>query len=65
MLGNFAFFLSIFSVSFFATISFRNTFSVNSLHPDQALQNVGSNLDPNCLQRLSEDDKNSFEWVKS
>ena len=65
MLGNFAFFLSIFSVLFFARIYFRNTFSVNSLDPDQALQNVGSNLDPNCLQRQSEDDKNHFEWVKS
>ena len=25
----------------------------NSLDPDQARQNVGPDLDPNCLQRLS------------
>ena len=25
----------------------------NSLDPDQAQQNVGPDLDPNCLQRLS------------
>ena len=28
----------------------------NSLDPDQALQNVGPDLGPNCLQRLSADD---------
>ena len=28
-----------------------------SLDTDQALQNVGPNLDANCLQRLSADDK--------
>ena len=34
--------------------SFRNTIRVsNSLDPDQARQNVGPDLDPNCLQRLS------------
>ena len=33
-----------------------NTFRVsNSLDPDQARQNVGPVLGPNCLQRLSED----------
>ena len=28
----------------------------NSLDPDQARQNVGPDLGPNCLQRLSADD---------
>ena len=28
----------------------------NSLNPDQARQNVGPDLGPNCLQRLSADD---------
>ena len=28
----------------------------NSLDPDQDRQNVGPDLDPNCLQRLSADD---------
>ena len=28
----------------------------NNLDPDQARQNVGPDLDPNCLQRLSADD---------
>ena len=37
--------------------SFRNTIRVpNSMDPDQARQNVGPDLDPNCLQRLSADD---------
>ena len=36
--------------------SFRNTIRVsNSLDPDQARQNVGPDLGPNCLQRLSAD----------
>ena len=36
---------------------FRNTIRVsNSLDPDQARQNVGPDLGPNCLQRLSADD---------
>ena len=29
----------------------------NSLDPDQTYHFVGSDLDPNCLHRLSEDDK--------
>ena len=29
----------------------------NSLYPDQARQNVGTGLGPNCLQRLATDDK--------
>ena len=46
----------IFSKSAFLKISFRNTTWVsNSLDPDQAGQNVGPDLGPNCLQRLSAD----------
>ena len=38
--------------------SCRNIIRVsNSLDPDQARQNVGHDLGPNCLQRLSADDK--------
>ena len=29
----------------------------NNLHPDQAQHFVGPNLGPNCLQRLSADNK--------
>ena len=37
--------------------SFENTIKVsNSLDPDQARQNVGPDLGPNCLQRLSTND---------
>ena len=37
---------------------FFNTIRVsNSLDPDQARQNVRPDLGPNCLQRLSVDDK--------
>ena len=32
----------------------------NSLDPDQARHFVGPDLDPNCLQRLSADDKTSL-----
>ena len=31
----------------------------NSLDPDQEAQNVGPDLSPNCLQRLSADNKSS------
>ena len=31
----------------------------NSLDPDQALHFVGPDLDPNCLQRLSADEKSA------
>ena len=41
----------------FSKTSFRNTIRVsNSLDPDQVRQNVGPDLGPNCLQRLSIDD---------
>ena len=32
----------------------------NSLDPDQALHFVGPDVGPDCLQRLSEDDKSSY-----
>ena len=38
--------------------SFRNAIRVsNSLDPDQEGHSVGSDLGPNCLHRLSADDK--------
>ena len=38
--------------------SFRNMIKVsNSFDPDQDRQNVGSDLGPNCSQRLSVDSK--------
>ena len=38
--------------------SFRNTIRVsNSLDPDQDRHSVGPDLGPNCLLRLSADDK--------
>ena len=62
ILGNFAcFFVFVvcwfFSKSTVLKNSFRNIIRVsNSLAPDQARQNVGPDLGPNCLQRLSADD---------
>ena len=49
-------------VTFFKLIfskdSFRNIIRVsNGLDPDQNWQSVGPDLGPNCLQRLSADDK--------
>ena len=42
----------------FSKKSFWNTIRVsNSLDPDQVLQFVGPDLGPDCLQRLSADDK--------
>ena len=42
------------SVAFFPNQPIRNTIRVsNNLDPDQAQQNIGPDLDPNCLQRLS------------
>ena len=47
-----------FKTNFFLTNSFWNIIKVsNSLDPDQAQPFVGPDLGPNCLQRLSEDDK--------
>ena len=43
--------------SSFSKYSFSNTIRVSkSFDPDRAGQNSGSDLDPNCLQRLSVDD---------
>ena len=42
----------------FSKNSFRNIIRVsNGLNPDQDRHSVGPDLDPNCLQRLSVDDK--------
>ena len=42
----------------FFKIPFRNTIRVsNGLDPDQDRHSVGPDLGPNCLQRLSADDK--------
>ena len=47
--------------------NFRNTIrESNSLGPDQARQNVGPDLDRNCLQRISaEGTSNQRELVKA
>ena len=46
------FFFFFFKLTFSRKKSFRNTIRVsNSLDPDQARQNVGPDLGPNCLQR--------------
>ena len=43
---------------FSSNYSFRNTIRVsNSLDPDHDLPSVRPDLDPNCLQRLSADNK--------
>ena len=43
---------------FFSKKSFRNTIRVsNNLVPDEARRFVGPDLGPNCLQRLSTDEK--------
>ena len=62
MLGNF-FMLLLLSADFFSKLtfskqSFRNTIRVsNCLDPDQDRLNVGPDLGPNCLKRLSTDNK--------
>ena len=62
LLGNFACFLlsaDFFSKSTFSKHFFRNTCTntvSNSLYPGQARQNVGPDLGPNSLQKLSADD---------
>ena len=60
-MGKFAFFfcrlLIFFSKINLSKNSFRNTIRVsNSLDSDQARQNVGPDLCPNCLKKLSADD---------
>ena len=52
----------------FSKFSFKNTTRVsNGLDPDQDRHSVGPDLVPNCLQRLSADDKvaTSKERVKT
>ena len=51
-------FFSFFKINFYFQNSFGNTIRVsNSLDPDQDRHCVGPDLGPNCLQRLSADDK--------
>ena len=67
MLGNFACFFVVYGFFFFFFFFFKLTFSKtsigntirvsNSLNPDQARHFVGPDLGPNCLQRLSAEDK--------
>ena len=65
MLGNFSCFccglLTFFKLNFFNKI-FSGTLPEcqNSLDPDQDIYSVGPDLGPNCLQRLSGDDKSSL-----
>ena len=61
MLGSFSCFcsrlLTFLKIIFFKK-SFRNTIRVpNGLDPDQDQHSVSPDLGPNCLQRLSADDK--------
>ena len=59
ILGNFMLFcrLLFFFKFNFSKSSLQNTIRVsNTLDPVQARQNVGPELDPNCLQRLSADE---------
>ena len=57
----FFFFFFLFTLTF-SKDSFRDTITVsNGLDPDQARHFVGPDLSPNCLQRLSADDK-SRHW---
>ena len=51
---------------FFSKNSFKNTTIVSKgLDPDQKRQFVGPDLDPNCLQSLSADDKSHRLQEKS
>ena len=48
----------------FSKKKFRNTIRAsNSLDPDQDRHYVGPGLGPNCLQRLSADDKKRKEFI--
>ena len=52
-------------LTFFFKKSFRNTFRLsNSLDPDQDRHFVSPDLGPNCLQRLSVDDKSHHKHGK-
>ena len=64
MLGNFSCFccrlLTFFKITF-PKKSFRNSTRVsNGLDPDQDRHSVGPDLGPNCLPRLSADDKSTL-----
>ena len=52
MLFNFNAFVD-FSIKYNNKKSFRNTQESNNLDPDQDRHSVGTDLGPNCLQRLS------------
>ena len=57
MLGNFSCrLLTVFKINFFKKI-FQYDYQSNSLDPDQDRHLVGPDLGPNCLQRLTADDK--------
>ena len=58
LLAGYFFMLLLLSADFFQNNFCRNTIRVpNGLDPDQDRHSVGPDLGPNCLQRLSEDDK--------
>ena len=58
MLGMLLFMLLLLSADFLQNNSFMSTIRVSySLEPDQDRHFVGPDLGPNCLQRLSADDK--------
>ena len=55
-----------FQIQFFKKNSIKNSIRVsNSLDPDQDQRSVGPYLGPNCLQRLSADDKSCRYQRKS
>ena len=58
------------SADFFSKINFWSIFqehyqSVKRLYPDQDRRSIGTDLETNCLQRLSSDDKNRRWQEKS
>ena len=70
MLGNYFMLLLaltfLFKIYFFQKHSFRNIITLsNSFDPDQDRQLDGPDLGPNCLQRLSTDDKSRHQQGKS
>ena len=56
----------LFSILTFLKNSFRNTIKAsNYLDPDEDRHSVGPDLGPNCLQKLSADDKSRHKQEKS
>ena len=54
-----------FSILTFSNIYFRSTIRVsNSFDTDKARRDVGPGLGPNCLQRLSADDKRRHQGAE-